>query len=91
MTIAWDAFLSVVIASVVGAAVIVSLFSLGVRFLTDAQMYVPASTGKKARRSKRAETKEVVFRTLAYVCFTLAALGALYEIYLIIPVFHLGK
>lgn len=91
MTIAWDAFLSVVIASIVGAAVIVSLFSLGVRFLTDAEIYVSASTGKKAKRSKRAEGKEVAFRTLAYVCFILAAAGALYEIYLIIPYFHLGK
>lgn len=91
MTIAWDAFLSVVIASIVGTAVIVSLFSLGVRFLTDAQMFVAASSGKKAKRSSRAESKEVVFRALAYVCFTLAALGALYEIYLIVPFFHLAK
>jgi len=30
-------------------------------------------------------------RTIAYIAFTIAALGALYEIYLIVPLFHLAK
>ena len=87
MTIAWDAFLSVVLAAVVGSAVIVSLFSLGVRWLTDAQL-VSTQTKKSSRRGSG---REAALRSLAYLCFTLAALGVLYEIYLIIPYFHLAK
>ena len=87
MTIDWNAFLSVVIAAVVGSAVIVSFFSLGVRWLTDAQL-VSTQTKKSSRRGSG---KEAALRTIAYIAFTIAALGALYEIYLIVPLFHLAK
>ncbi len=84
MTIAGDAFLSVVIASVGGAAVIVSLYSLGVRFVTDAELLAP----KAAKGDGSAVRKESFFRSIAYICFTLCAIAVLYEIYLIIPFFH---
>lgn len=87
MSIAWDAFLSVVIVSIVGTAAIVTLFSLGVRWMTDAELV--ASQSKKS--SRRGSGKEVALRTIAYLAFTLAALGVLYEIYLIVPLFHLDK
>lgn len=84
MTIAWDAFLSVVITSIGGAAVIVSLYSLGVRFVTDAELLAPLA----AQGNSKAVRKESVFRSVAYICFTLCAIAVLYEIYLIIPFFH---
>lgn len=84
MTIAWDAFLSVVLTSVIGSAVIVSLYSLGVRFVTNAELFAP----KAAKGDAQAVRKESLFRSIAYVCFTLCALAVLYEVYLIIPAFH---
>lgn len=84
MTIAWDAFLSVVLTSIGGAAVIVSLYSLGVRFVTDAELLAP----KAAQGDSSSIRKESMFRSIAYICFTLCAITVLYEIYLIIPFFH---
>lgn len=84
MTIAWDAFLSVVLTSVGGAAVIVSLYSLGVRFVTDAELLAPQA----AKGDSKAVRKESIFRSVAYICFTLCAIAVLYEVYLIIPAFH---
>lgn len=84
MTIAWDAFLSVFLTSIGGAAVIVSLYALGVRFVTDAELLAPLA----AQGDGKAVRKESVFRSIAYICFTLCAIAVLYEIYLIIPFFH---
>ncbi len=84
MTIAWDAFLSVVLTSVIGSAVIVSLYALGVRFVTDADQLI----SKAKKGDAQALRKESVFRSISYICFTLCAIAVLYEIYLIIPAFH---
>lgn len=85
MTIAWDAFLTVVIASILGTAIIVSLYSLGIRFLTDAQALMEAG----AQGDRSALRRESLFRSVAYVCFTLCAIAVLYAVYLIVPAFHL--
>lgn len=85
MSIAWDSFLTVVIASIVGTALIVSLYSLGIRFLTDAQaLMAEAATGNSS-----AIRRESIYRSIAYVCFTLCAIAVLYAVYLIVPAFHL--
>lgn len=84
MSIAWDAFLSVVLTSIGGAAVIVSLYSLGVRFVTNAELLAPQA----AKGDGSAVRKESFFRSISYICFTLCAIAVLYEVYLIIPAFH---
>lgn len=76
----WSALGQVFAAAVGGAIVIVGLFALGVRFLTDAQALTPDALQGKPR----SEGKEAAYRALAYVCFVLAALGVAYEIYLLV-------
>ncbi len=84
MNIAWDAFLTVFLTSVVGSAVIVAFFSLGVRFVTNADHFAEEA----AKGDAKAIRKESVYRSVSYIFFTLCALAALYEVYLIIPAFH---
>lgn len=84
MKIAWDAFFYVVLASVGGAIVIVTMYSLGVRFLTDAQNLVT----KTKKGKTQAVGKETFFRSIAYIFFALAGLAIAFEILLIVaPLF----
>jgi hypothetical protein len=86
MKIAWDAFFYVVIAAVVGSIVIVSMYSLGVRFLTDAQLIA----SKVKKKSNSGIGKEAFYRSVAYVFFALSALAVAFELLLIVaPLFHI--
>ena len=80
MTIAWDKLLQVFGATVGGALAIVVLFALGVRFLTDAQALAP----KTNKGKPKAGGKEAMFRTLAYICFIVAALAVAYEVFILV-------
>ncbi|MBW4094432.1 MAG: hypothetical protein HIU81_03020 [Acidobacteria bacterium] len=70
----WLAFLAVAVATLVGAVVVVGLYSLGVRlYAVSIDGNVPATRAAKFS---------------AYACFAACALTVLYGIYLIIPAFH---
>lgn len=93
----WMAFLIVFVASLGAAAMVVTLYSLGIRFL--------ATPGPKLRRedgtfepdgpSRDDEDDDVDDRdrprwatVAAYACFVLSALCVLVGIYLIVPALH---
>jgi hypothetical protein len=65
----WAAFVLVAVVSIGSAAVLVSLFALGLRLLA-------------------VDARRRMVRAAAYACFAVAALGALYGVYLIIPSLH---
>ncbi|MBQ1442566.1 MAG: hypothetical protein IIZ13_01815 [Renibacterium sp.] len=74
MNINWNAFFVVGIATLVGALVVVTLFSSAVRLHAAA-----------LDRTGRTRTWT---RATEYACYLLSALAVLYGIYLIIPIFH---
>ncbi len=78
----------ILVASVaIGASVgLVTVFSLGMRLLTNARN-IQDNTKKK----QGVQTAEVVNRIAAYLMFTICASAVLYGIYLIVPYFHLSK
>lgn len=87
MSIDWNAFLLVFVASVGFAVAIVLLFSLGVRLYTNAESY--KSAAKKGSQS--AAVSELWNRFISYAMFTLASFALCYSIYLIVPYFHLAS
>ncbi|MGA1837383.1 hypothetical protein VD659_10670 [Herbiconiux sp. 11R-BC] len=78
MTIDWGAFLVVAVASIVSTAVVVSLYSFGLRF--HGLTHPDARTGRPVRPRYAS--------VLAYACFALSAAAVLFGIYLIVPFFH---
>lgn len=74
----WGAFLVVALASLVATAVVVSLYSFGLRF--GALTKPDAATGEPVR--------PLYATVLSYLCFALSACGVLYGIYLIVPFLH---
>ncbi len=78
----------ILVASVaIGASVgLVTVFSLGMRLLTNARN-IQDNTKKK----QGVQPAEVVNRIAAYLMFTICASAVLYGIYLIVPYFHLSK
>lgn len=86
MKIAWDSFFYVILAAVGGSIVIVAMYSLGVRFLTDAQ-----NLAAKAVKAKVDSIgKEAFLRSIAYVFFALAGLAVAFELLLIVaPLFNI--
>ena len=78
----------ILVASVaIGASVgLVTVFSLGMRLLTNAPN-IQDNTKKK----QGVQPAEVVNRIAAYLMFTICASAVLYGIYLIVPYFHLSK
>ncbi|GAA2222746.1 hypothetical protein N1031_01705 [Herbiconiux moechotypicola] len=74
----WGAFLVVALASLVATAVVVSLYSLGLRlrFLTRPD----GATGEPVRPR--------IATVLSYLCFALSAAAVLFGIYLIVPALH---
>ncbi|WP_150308557.1 hypothetical protein [Planctomonas psychrotolerans] len=81
----WADFAIVAIASLVGAGVVVALFSLGVRLHAEGTEY--DDDGQKVSvtgiRSRAATVG-------GYFCFALCGLAALYGVYLIVPALHGG-
>ena len=90
MTINWLAFLTVFVSSIVAACVVVALFATGIRLLaTPPHGARPAGSPRDEemddvegpQRPRRATAGAVAL-------FVVAALVALYGIYLIIPALH---
>jgi hypothetical protein len=78
----------ILVASVaIGASVgLVTVFSLGMRLLTNAR-HIQENTKKK----QGVKPAEVINRVAAYLMFTICASAVVYGIYLIVPYFHLAK
>jgi hypothetical protein len=74
----WAAFLTVAAAALVSTAVVVSLYSFGLR-LQGLTRPDPA-TGEPVHPA--------FARVLAYLCFGLTAVAVLFGIYLIVPFLH---
>lgn len=87
MNINWSNFLLVAAASIGASALIVTVFSLGMRALSNAEFV--ASSAKKG--DLVALRRESLSRAIAYALFAISAAAVLYGIYLIVPYFHLAK
>jgi hypothetical protein len=74
----WGSFLTVAIASLVSTAVVVSLYSFGLRFWSLTR--TDAKTGEQVRPAYAT--------VVSYGCFALSVCAVLYGIYLIVPFFH---
>lgn len=83
----WNSLILVAIVSIVGSTVLVASFSLGMRWLTNARHLVPGAKKGKAKAIRA----EVLYRSGAYMMFTICASALIYGIYLIVPYFHLDK
>jgi len=90
MTIDWLSFVTVFFASIVSACVVVALFATGIRLLATPPH--GAGAGGAARDEEMDDVegpqRPRLATTGAVVLFVLAAAGALYGIYLIIPALH---
>jgi hypothetical protein len=94
----WLAFISVAVASLVSASVVVSLFAFGLRLLNvggnlDAEETVETTETSATGTVNVVQTVVSAPRPAwatwcAYACFVLCAGAILYGIYLIIPFFH---
>jgi hypothetical protein len=77
----WNHLFQVAFAAIVGGAAVVSLFSLGVRFLVNAESAkTNATTGQLVDLRK-----EAAFRALAYVMFAVSFGAVIFGVLLIIP------
>jgi hypothetical protein len=74
----WGAFLIVAAAALVSTAVVVSLYSFGLRF--QSLTHPDAATGEPVRPGWA--------RALSYLCFGLSVCAVLFGIYLIVPFLH---
>lgn len=86
-TVNWLGLAEVFLVALGFTTVIVAAYSLGIRCLTSANHLVSST---KIAKSKHLQ-KEIALRTVAYVSFTICLLAVAYEIYLIVPYFHLAK
>jgi len=87
MTIKWDNLFLVAGTSIGAALLVVALFAVGVRLLTDARL----AEAKAKKGDNAAARVEAISRTLSYIAFSLCGSALLYGIYLIVPAFHLSK
>ena len=97
MNIDWTAFLIVFAASIVAAALVVTLYSFGIRFLATPPPKVRRADGtfEPDGPSRDDEDDDVDdlgrprWATVsAYACFALSAVCVLVGIYLIVPALH---
>jgi len=87
MSINWSNLFVVAATSIGAALLVVALFSVGVRLLTDSR----AAEAKAKKGDDKAARVEAISRTVAYIAFALCGSALLYGIYLIVPAFHLSK
>lgn len=78
--IKWNDLIMVAGAAIGTSALVVALFAIGVRLLTNAQ-HVVAAKGKKKEKSV---SKEIAFRLASLVAFALASSVMIYGLYIIV-------
>ncbi|AXH35813.1 hypothetical protein DVJ78_10725 [Humibacter sp. BT305] len=83
MSIDWAAFLIVAVTSLVATAVLVSLYSLGVRLLGSRR-----SEDDGAGTGEAEAARPTIATVGAITCFALCAVAVLFGIYLIVPFLH---
>lgn len=90
MTIDWLAFVTVFVAAIVAACVVVTLFATGIRLLATPPRGAAAAGAARDEEMDDVEgpQRPLVATVGAVVLFVAAALVALYGIYLIIPALH---
>lgn len=77
----WSGLFSVLFAALVGTAIVVTMFSLGVRLFTNAEH----SKAKAAKGDAKALRAEAASRAAAYALFALSFGAVIYGVLLIIP------
>jgi hypothetical protein len=87
MSINWSNLFTVAGTSIGAALIVVALFAVGVRLLTDARL----AEAKAKKGDNAAARAEAISRTLSYIAFSLCGSALIYGIYLIVPAFHLSK
>jgi hypothetical protein len=98
MSIDWGAFLAVAIASVIGACVVVAVYSSGLRMWSWADalagkysMEPDGTMGPATNETPGGARSAGVVNTVragAIACFVISGVVVLYGIYLIVPQFH---
>lgn len=97
MSIDWLAFVVVFAASLTAAAVVVTLYALGIRFLATPAPQAQLADGTleptgPARDEEYDDIDEGVrprWATVgAWICFTLSGAAAVFGVLLIVPAFH---
>jgi len=81
IAIDWNHLFQVATAAVVGSALVIVLFSLGVRFSTNADHV----KGKASKGDAKALRLEALNRSVAYALFALSFGAVIYGVLLIIP------
>lgn len=91
----WSALILVAAVAIGGAAVIVSLFATGIRFLSTPPVAETVGAAARIGSARDDEMDDVSDPTRplsatvgGVVCFVLAGVGVLYGVYLIIPALH---
>jgi len=93
----WVAFLLVFGTALGAACVLVALYSFGIRFLATPPPKVVRADGSYEPDAPSRDDEDDDVDTIgrprwatacAYICFTLAACGVLFGIYLIVPALH---
>ena len=82
----WSSLILVATVAIGASVGLVTVFSLGMRLLTNARNFQEHTKKKQA-----AQPGEVLNRVEAYLMFTICASAVLYGIYLFVPYFHLSK
>ncbi len=85
--IKWNDLIMVAGAAIGASALVVALFAIGVRLLTNAQHAVAA----KGKAKSKSASKEIGFRLGALVSFALASGVLVYGLYLLVTFSKLQK
>ena len=87
MSINWSNLLIVGLTSIGATLVVVALFAVGVRLLTNAR----SAQAKAKTGNGSAAGIDAASRMASYIASAPCASALLYGIYLIVPAFHLSK
>ena len=82
----WSSLILVATVAIGSSVGLVTVFSLGMRLLTNARNIL-----ENTKKKQGVKSAEVVNRVAAYLMFTICASAVIYGIYLIVPYFHLAK
>ncbi|AIC47170.1 hypothetical protein [Rhodoluna lacicola] len=82
----WNSLILVAIVAIGSSVGLVTVFSLGMRLLTNAQ-----NINQHTKKKDGVKVSEAINRIGAYLMFTICGSAVLYGIYLIVPYFHLDK
>jgi hypothetical protein len=82
----WNSLILVAAVAIGSSVGLVTVFSFGMRLLTNAR-----NIQDNTKKREGARPAEALNRIGAYLMFTICASAVLYGIYLIVPYFHLDK